>query len=95
LHHNDATSYSSFFTREFFTKKYVTVVPHPTFLFHRLRTKLKTRNFDAIEVIEAESQAMMYTLSEQDFQDAFKTWQKRWRRCIGAEGNCFEGDDGQ
>jgi hypothetical protein len=29
-------------------------------------------------VIEAESQAVLNTLTEHDFQDEFKKWQKRW-----------------
>jgi hypothetical protein len=52
-----------------------------------LKIKLKGRHFDTIEVIEAESQAMMKTLREHDFQDAFKKWQKCWKRCIRAEGD--------
>jgi hypothetical protein len=37
-----------------------------------LKIKLKGRYFDTIEVIEAESQAFLNTLTEHDFQDAFK-----------------------
>jgi hypothetical protein len=37
-----------------------------------LKTKLKGRHFDTIEVVEAESQAVLNTLTEHDFQDAFK-----------------------
>jgi hypothetical protein len=37
-----------------------------------LKIKLKDRHFDAVEVIEAESQAALHTLTEHDFQDAFK-----------------------
>jgi hypothetical protein len=60
-----------FFTREFLTKDNMTVVPtHPT--FSRLRIKLKRRNFYTIEVIEAESQAVLNALTEHDFHDAFK-----------------------
>jgi hypothetical protein len=29
-------------------------------------------------VIEAESQAVLNTLTEKDFQDAFKKWHKYW-----------------
>jgi hypothetical protein len=36
-------------------------------------------------VIEAESQAVLKTLTERDIQDAFKLWQKHWERCIRAE----------
>jgi hypothetical protein len=55
-----------------------------------LKLKLKGRHFDTIEVIEAESQAVFNTLSEHDFQDALKKWQKRWERCIRAEGDYFK-----
>jgi hypothetical protein len=34
--------------------------------------KLKSRHFDRIEVIEEESQAVLNTLTEDDFHDAFK-----------------------
>jgi predicted helicase len=34
--------------------------------------KLKGHYFNTIEVIKAESQALLNTLSEHDFQDAFK-----------------------
>jgi hypothetical protein len=46
-------------------------------------------------VIEAESQAVLDTLTEHAFQDAFKKWQKRWKRDIRAEGDYSEGEDGQ
>jgi hypothetical protein len=46
-------------------------------------------------VIEAESQAVLNILTEHDFQDAFTIWQKRWERCIRAEGDYFKGDGGQ
>jgi hypothetical protein len=44
-------------------------------------------------VIEAESQAVLNT-TEHNFQDAFKNWQKRWKRCRRAEGYYFEVDGG-
>jgi hypothetical protein len=46
-------------------------------------------------VIEAESQAVLNTLTERDFQDALKIWQKRWERCKRVERDYFEGDGGQ
>jgi hypothetical protein len=46
-------------------------------------------------VIETESQAVLNTLAEHNFQDAFNRWQNRWERYISAEGDYFEGDDGQ
>jgi hypothetical protein len=41
-------------------------------LFPQLKIKLKGRHFDTIEVIKAESQAVLNTFTEYDFQDAFK-----------------------
>jgi hypothetical protein len=60
-----------------------------------LKIKLKGRHFDTIEVVEAELQAVLNTLSEHNFQDAFKKMQKHWEWCICAEGDYFEFDGGQ
>jgi hypothetical protein len=63
-----------FFTRESLTKNNTTLVLHPPYfpLFPRLKIKLESRHFDRIGVIEAESQAVLNTLTEHDFQNAFK-----------------------
>jgi hypothetical protein len=37
---------------------------------------------------------VLNTLTELDFQDAFKKWQKCWERCIHVEGYYYEDDDG-
>jgi hypothetical protein len=63
----------------------------PAFLFPRLKIKRKDRHFDTIEVIKAESQASENTTSRMNF----KKWQKRWKRRMRAEGDCFDGDGGQ
>jgi hypothetical protein len=60
-----------------------------------LKIKLKGHHFDTTEVIEAEWQVVLNTLTEQNFQDAFKKWQKCWKQCIHAEGDYFEGNGGQ
>jgi transposase len=86
LHHNNAPSHNSFSARVFLTKNNISIIPHPpyspdftpaTFLFPRLKIKLNGRRFDTTEVIEAESQAVLNTLTEHVFQDAFKKWRKR------------------
>jgi hypothetical protein len=63
-----------FFTKEFFTRTDKIVVPQTPYfsLFPRLKIKLRGRHLDTIEVIEAESQAVLTTLTDHDFQDAFK-----------------------
>jgi hypothetical protein len=103
LHYNTPSAIS-IFTREFVTKNNMTVIPHlpyfpdlapATFLFPRLKIKLKGHHFDNSWVTEAESQAVLNPLTEHDFQDVFKKWQKRWEQCIHAEGDYFKGDSGQ
>jgi hypothetical protein len=61
----------------------MTVVPYPLYfsLFLRLKIKVKGRHFDTVEVIEAESHAVLNTLTEQDFQAAFKL-AEALERCI-------------
>jgi hypothetical protein len=60
-----------------------------------LKIQLKGSHFDTIEVIDAESTAMLNTLTEHDLLDVFKKNDELWGRCIRAEGAYFEGDSGQ
>jgi hypothetical protein len=39
---------------------------------------MKCRHFDTIELIEAETQAVLNTLTEHGFQDAFKNGRSAW-----------------
>jgi hypothetical protein len=65
---------------------------HSTFLFPELKIKLKGRHFD---MTEAEWQAVTNILMGQDFQDAFRKWQKHWEQFIRTEGGYFEDGGGQ
>jgi hypothetical protein len=42
--------------------------------------------FDTIEVIETGSQAVLNSLTVQNFQDAFKKWQKQWNGSYARNG---------
>jgi hypothetical protein len=78
LHHDSAPSHTFFVTREFFTKNNrLSSLPTLLFPVSRLTMKLRCRHFDTVEVIEAELQAVLKTLTERDFQDALRKWQKR------------------
>ena len=86
------------------TDNNMTVVPHPPyspdlapsdfFLFPKLKMKLNGLRFQTLEEIHTESQAVLNTLRENDFQECFKNWQYRWDRCQASEGDYFEGDAG-
>jgi hypothetical protein len=62
-----------------------------------LELKLKDRHLDMTEVIEAEFQAVLDTLTEHELHDIYiqKKWQKRWGQSIRAEGDYFKGGGGQ
>jgi hypothetical protein len=71
------------FTRDFFfTKNNMTVISHSPYspnlvlCCFSLFLQLKIGHFDTIEMIDAESQAILNTLTEHDFQDVFKKFQK-------------------
>jgi hypothetical protein len=63
-------------------KDKMAVIPHPPysfnlapcdfFLFLKVILTLKGHRFDTIEEIQAESQRVLYTLTEKDFQEAFQ-----------------------
>jgi hypothetical protein len=58
----------------FLIKNNTTVVPGPCHspLFPQLEMRLKDRQFNTIEVTDAESQAVLNTLTEHDFHDELK-----------------------
>jgi hypothetical protein len=72
------------------------VIPHPLyspdlalcdfFLFPEMKLKLKGRRFTTIE-IQAESQRVLDTLTEEDFQEAFQKWRRWWDWCLHAGRN--------
>jgi hypothetical protein len=72
--HENSTNYTSFFTREFLTKNDMALVYHsPQFsMVSQMKIKFKGRHFDTVEVIEAESQAVLNTHTEHNFRNAFE-----------------------
>jgi hypothetical protein len=55
-----------------------------------MKLKLKGRRFDTNEEIQAESQRMLDTVTEKDFQKAFQKWRRPRDRCLHAGENYFE-----
>jgi hypothetical protein len=56
------------------------------FLFPKIKLKLKGRRFDTLE-IQAESQRVLDTLIEKDFQETFQKWRRQWDQCLHVGGN--------
>jgi len=105
LHQDNAPPHTSVLTHQFLAKNKMAVIPHPpyspdltpcdSFLFPKMKLKLKGRRFVTTEEIQAEWQRVLDTLTEKDFQEAFQKWRRRWDRCLHAGGNYFEGDGGR
>jgi hypothetical protein len=95
LHHDNTPSHASF-SPENFRQKQHDSRPQPTTLFSvsPVEGEMEGCHFDTIEVIEAESQAVLNTLTEHNLKDPFTKWKKRWEWCIRIEGVYFEGDGG-
>jgi hypothetical protein len=84
LHHNNAPGHTSLKTIDFVINKMV-IVPYPQYLpdlatcdfalFPKLKIKLKG-GFETLSEIQRESQAVLDSSKENDFQGAFKAWQK-------------------
>jgi hypothetical protein len=71
------------------------LAPSNFFLLLKIKLKLKGPRFGTIKEIQAESQIVLDTLKEKDFQETFQTWRRRWEWCLHAGGNYFEVDGGR
>jgi hypothetical protein len=60
-----------------------------------MKLKLKGHRFDTTEEIQAESQRVLDTLTEKDFQEVFQKWRRRWDQCLHVGGNYFKSDGGR
>lgn len=68
------------------------LAPCDFFLFPKLKLKLKGHRFQMVEDIQAESQAVLNMLGENDYQGCFQTWQHCWNHCQASKQDYFEVD---
>jgi len=61
-------------------------------LFPQLKKTLKGRQFDYVEDIQANAMRQLSAVTKSDYQRCFRQWQKRWNKCIQAQGHYFEVD---
>jgi hypothetical protein len=64
------------------------------FLFPKIKEILKGRYFDDIGDIKSKATAASKALIQNQFQNCFEGWTRRWNRCIASQGEYFEGDRG-
>jgi len=88
--------------REFLATNQITVLEHPAyspdlapsdfFLFPKIKGILKGRHFDDIDDIRSNTTAALKAIQQNQFQNCFEGWTRRWYRCIASQGEYFEGD---
>lgn len=103
MHHDNAPAHTALVLRDHFAKNSTHILPQPPYspdlapcdfwLFAKLKIPLRGHRFDRIEEIEAETKKALKAIPKEDFSKCFDEWKNRWHKCIGAEGDYFEGDE--
>jgi len=86
---------------EFLATKQITVLEHPAyspdlapndlFLFPKIKKILKGRHFDDIR---SNTTAVLKAVPQNQFQNCFEGWTRRWHRCIASQAEYFESGPG-
>jgi len=90
--------------RVFRATKQITVLEHPAcspdlapndfFVFLKIKEILKGRHFDGIDDIRSNTTAALKGIPQNQFQNCFEGWTRRWHRCIAYQEEYFEGNHG-
>ena len=101
LHHDNAPAHTALSVREFLVTKQISVLEHPAyspdlaptdvFLFPKIKEKLKGRHIDDMR---SNTTAALKAIPQNQFQNCFEGWIRRWHRFIASQGEYFEGDHG-
>jgi hypothetical protein len=89
---------------EFLATKQITVLQEPALssdvapsdfcLFPKIKEILKGRHFDGIDDIWSNTMEARKAIPQNQFQNCFEGWTRRWHRCISSQWEYFEGDHG-
>ena len=90
--------------REFLVTKQIIMLEHPVyspdlvpsdfFLFPKVKEILKGSHFDDIDDVRSNTTAALKAIPQNQFQNCFEGWTRRWNRCIVSQGEYYEGDRG-
>jgi len=104
LHHDNAPAHTTLSVREFLATKQITVLEHPAyspdlapsdfFLFLKIKEILKGRRFDDTDDTRNNTTSAPKAIPQNQFQNCFEWWTRRWHRCIASQGEHFKGDHG-
>ena len=80
--------------REMLVQVYGDKPPMTFSLFPKIKEILKGRRFDDIGDIRSNTTAALKVIPQNQFQNCFEGWTRRWHRYIASQGEYFEGDHG-
>jgi len=85
--------------KEFLATKQITVLEHPAyspdiapndfFLFSKIKEILKVRHFNDTDDIRSNTTAAMKAIPQNQFQNCFEGWTRRWHQFIASQGEYF------
>jgi len=68
------------------------LAPCDFFLFQKVKLAVKGQHFESTEDIQRAVTQVLNDVPQNAFQECYKEWQHRWKRCVQAQGMYFEGD---
>jgi len=91
--------------REFLATKQITALEHPAyspdlapndfFLFTKIKDTLKGKHFVDTDHIRSNTTSALKAIPQNQFQNCFEGWTRRWHRSIASQGEYFAGDHGR
>ena len=66
--------------------------PYDFFLLQKVKSAVKGQHFESTEDIQRAVTQALNDIPLALFQDCYRQWQHRWKRCVQAQGMHFEGD---
>jgi transposase len=101
LHHYNALAHDVLAVWEFLAKKLIIKLEHPPYspdlapcdfwLFPKLKAALKGHRFSDIADIQGHATTIMQSIPEEEFQKCFEQCKHQLTKCIGVQGDYFEG----
>ena len=66
------------------------LVPCDFWIFQKLKSPLKGKRFQTINVIQEKRMAHLMTNEREDFAEYFEQWKSCWENHVRSQGACFE-----
>lgn len=101
LHHDNVAPHRTSNVAAYLKQERVKLLPHPPyspdlapcdfFLFPKIKKMLAGKKYNKIEHLSRAVQAVVNSISQEEYYKSFESWQRRLQRCIDVEGEYFEG----